>query len=414
MKLKSLILGSATAALAATGAQAADAIIIAEPEPVEYVRVCDVYGAGFFYIPGTETCLRIGGEIRYQVGTAGHSDIAVTRNPISAGPSHLHGHKGLANDTWTSHSRARIYLDARSETELGLLRGYVRLDTGRTSGAPVTVDPTTSSIGLGTYLNHAWVSLGGFRAGWTDSAWFNAPNSGRANTSSHSDDLFYAGYHQTHLIQYNFSGSNGLFATISLEDDNQAGQNYVPNVVGAIGVNQGWGAAWLKVGYDEDRRGTHPFTGAAIVDSGWGATAGLHYNIPGAPGSSFRLLGFYADSDNTYNPMTGTGHARWDAAGTGSGAPLVGGPEWSIMASYHHQFNAKFGASLGVQYFNDFYFSGTDISTGLDGWAVEAVAVWTPVENFTVRGEVVYSDFDTFDGRDGDSLSGWVRFSRFF
>ncbi len=50
MNIKSLILGSAAALVGVSGAQAADAII-AEPEPVEYVRVCDAYGAGFFYIP---------------------------------------------------------------------------------------------------------------------------------------------------------------------------------------------------------------------------------------------------------------------------------------------------------------------------------------------------------------------------
>lgn len=33
----------------------------AEPEPVDYVRICDAYGSGFFYIPGTETCLRLRG-----------------------------------------------------------------------------------------------------------------------------------------------------------------------------------------------------------------------------------------------------------------------------------------------------------------------------------------------------------------
>ncbi|MDP3898577.1 MAG: porin [Mesorhizobium sp.] len=31
----------------------------------EYVKVCDVYGAGFFYIPGTETCLRISGSVTH-------------------------------------------------------------------------------------------------------------------------------------------------------------------------------------------------------------------------------------------------------------------------------------------------------------------------------------------------------------
>ncbi|MEP4753305.1 MAG: porin, partial [Nitratireductor sp.] len=54
MKIKSLLLGSAAALAAVSGARAADAVVIAEPEPVEYVRVCDAYGAGFFYIPGTE------------------------------------------------------------------------------------------------------------------------------------------------------------------------------------------------------------------------------------------------------------------------------------------------------------------------------------------------------------------------
>src|SRR5690606_9214412 len=38
-----------------------------EPEPMEYVRICDTYGTGYFYIPGTETCLKIGGYLRYQM-----------------------------------------------------------------------------------------------------------------------------------------------------------------------------------------------------------------------------------------------------------------------------------------------------------------------------------------------------------
>ena len=68
MNIKSLLLGSAAALVAVSGARAADAVVVAEPEPVEYVRVCDVYGAGFYYIPGTETCLRVGGYVRYDIG----------------------------------------------------------------------------------------------------------------------------------------------------------------------------------------------------------------------------------------------------------------------------------------------------------------------------------------------------------
>ncbi len=376
MNIKSLILGSATAALAATGAQAADAIVIAEPEPVEYVRVCDVYGAGFFYIPGTETCLRIGAEIRAQYGTADSDGFG-------------DNFYALADDRWTSHARIRLFVDARSETEFGLLRGYARIDSARTD---------LGAAGENTYLNHGWLSLGGFRAGWTDSAWVSVPQGGVAAGGSHSDTGFAYGYHQTHLIQYNFSGDNGFFATISAEfDDATAPANYTPDFVGVVGINQGWGAAWLKVGYDEDRDGL-----AATSEGGFGVTAGLHYNIPGAPGSSFRLLGFYADSDNTFNPLTGTGYAG------------LGGPEWSIMASYFHRFNAQFGASVAAQYFSDLYNPGTDVSSGIDGWALELNVLWTPVENFAVRGEVVYADFDAPVGVDSSSVSGFVRFSRFF
>ena len=68
MKLKSLLIGSAAVmAASATSAKAADAIVMAEPEPMEYVRICDVYGTGFFYIPGTETCMKIGGYYRFQL-----------------------------------------------------------------------------------------------------------------------------------------------------------------------------------------------------------------------------------------------------------------------------------------------------------------------------------------------------------
>jgi hypothetical protein len=34
---------------------------------VEYVRVCDAFGTGFFYIPGTETCLKINGRVRFEI-----------------------------------------------------------------------------------------------------------------------------------------------------------------------------------------------------------------------------------------------------------------------------------------------------------------------------------------------------------
>ena len=62
MKLKTLLLSSAAAFAVVGGAQAAD---LSVAEPVDYVKVCDAFGAGYWYIPGTDTCLKIGGLVSW-------------------------------------------------------------------------------------------------------------------------------------------------------------------------------------------------------------------------------------------------------------------------------------------------------------------------------------------------------------
>ena len=62
--VKSLILGSAAGLLAMGGAQAADLPVKAKA--VEYVKICSLYGAGFYYIPGTDTCIKLGGYLRVE------------------------------------------------------------------------------------------------------------------------------------------------------------------------------------------------------------------------------------------------------------------------------------------------------------------------------------------------------------
>jgi Porin subfamily len=61
-KGKSLLLGTAAALTLALGAQAADMPVKAKP--VQYVEICSLYGDGFYYIPGTDTCLKLGGYLR--------------------------------------------------------------------------------------------------------------------------------------------------------------------------------------------------------------------------------------------------------------------------------------------------------------------------------------------------------------
>lgn len=46
-------------------------------QPVDYVRICDLYGAGYYYVPGTDTCVHAeSGETRRE--TAGGTVIGQT------------------------------------------------------------------------------------------------------------------------------------------------------------------------------------------------------------------------------------------------------------------------------------------------------------------------------------------------
>ncbi|TGV48410.1 porin, partial [bacterium M00.F.Ca.ET.141.01.1.1] len=101
---KSLLLGSAAALIAVSGARAADAVTVAEPEPAEYVKICDVYGAGYFYIPGTETCLRIGGYVRYDIGVGDVGSFDGARSgDVKTGKDQgtFQKHARLSLKTWT-------------------------------------------------------------------------------------------------------------------------------------------------------------------------------------------------------------------------------------------------------------------------------------------------------------------------
>jgi hypothetical protein len=375
MNIKSLILGSATAALAATGAQAADAIVFAEPEPVEYVRVCDVYGAGFFYIPGTETCLRVSGYVYHQFGATSWNDIGDTAS--------WSGTTGTRSDSFTSRTRGRVNFDARSETQYGTLRSYVRFQSDMTENGHNAAN--TSSDGSAV-VDQAWLSLGGFLVGYTNSAFYTSNLVGSLTTGTgFADDTVAYSDHQRQMIQYNFKGSNGFFGVVSIENDPDDGSNYMPDLVGKIGVQQGWGAAWLTVGVDEESW----WTG----DTEFAVKAGLHYNIPGMRGSAFRLVGHYNSDANSYQQ------------GGNQAASLRWSSEWSVYAGYNHQFNPQVAAWIGGAYYND-----VEYVSGWDGFHVETGLTWTPVKDFQIRAEAVYAKMDPRDG----TLSGFLRFTRSF
>ncbi|BCH25926.1 porin [Mesorhizobium sp. L-8-10] len=406
MTIKSLLLGSAAALVAVTGARAADAVVVAEPEPVEYVRVCDTYGAGFFYIPGTETCLRISGYVRYQIGSENYTGGVIdpdTGEVSGSTPDFLTYGAYPNQEGWLKQTRARVNFDARSETEWGLLRGYIRFQASW--GDPFVLDDFGGLTGSNPFADgpvvtdQAYLDLGGFRAGYTESAWVESQKAGLAVYGSHSWGSMSYGDAQRHQMGYSFGSAEGFALTISLEDDALEGRGYVPDVVGVASYNQSWGAVWAKLGWEDDITGTLDIPGAEH-ESGWGAQVGMQWNIPNAPGSSLRLLGFYANSDTRFGVVSPI------LAITGGN----GGAEWSILGSYYHQFTDKFGASVGAQYFNNFYAGGSDETLDLSGYEAEIALAWTPVTNFEIRTEVYYDKIEDLDG----SVSGFLRFTRDF
>ncbi|WP_187970292.1 porin [Aquibium microcysteis] len=372
MNIKSLLLGSAAALVAVTGARAADAVVIAEPEPVEYVRVCDAYGAGFFYIPGTETCLKFDGYVRMQVNASGGDEVY----DADPGPGVTLDRRDIA-EGWRFNTRARLNVDARSDTEWGTLRGYMRIQADAVSN-------TDAAYGM----DQAIVQLGGFYVGYTESAWaapWGLPGIARFGIL-HTDNGGAYAYQQRQQIGYTFSGGNGVFGSIVLEDDTIAdvgGEGYMPDVVGVLGISQGWGGVWGKAAYDES-------------NDEWAGMIGMQYNIPNMAGSNIRAGVFYASGTNAYAlsmPVSGA-----------AGANAV---EWSVAGSYNHKFNAQWSGTVGGQYFEAF--------NGNNAWMVQGAVVWAPVTNFEVRLEGSYADEDNVLNRgDGDAWNGFLRFTRYF
>ncbi|MBO6719227.1 MAG: porin [Rhizobiaceae bacterium] len=330
MKLKSLLIGSAAVMAVSTGtAKAADAIVMAEPEPMEYVRICDVYGTGFFYIPGTETCMHINGYYRFEIR--------------------------IDPNGWNWFSRFQLNVDVRSETEWGTLRGYAegRFDygvgpyVGIVAGAPAVITGYNTT----SYLNQGFIEIitgsGTLRMGKSDTPY--------ARFLGYGGDAVFDGtygYRNGNEISYTFRGSNGFSAIIALIDDGDG--DFMPDVEGGINFAQGWGSFGVIAGYDESL-------------AQWGAKAVLRWRAAnGSVSGSFQVL---------YSGGAAAGPYQIGDPGGAAGnvAP------WSILAHVKGQFTATTAAFLQAQWFSNT--GGFEIVGGLD---------LRPVTDFRIRPEIRY------------------------
>jgi len=146
-----LLVTSATIGIETTLAKAAD-VTLPEAEPVEYVRVCDAYGEGYFYIPGTDTCLKLGGFVYAQA--KGGDDV------------YARSRKDRDMKTWRDEVRAHLLVATASETELGTLKTHIELRSDFDDGS----DASSSELRFG------YIDLGGLHIGVDDTTHMTIKN----------------------------------------------------------------------------------------------------------------------------------------------------------------------------------------------------------------------------------------------
>ncbi|MBN9550801.1 MAG: porin [Alphaproteobacteria bacterium] len=368
MNIKSLLLGSAAALIAVSGARAADAVTVAEPEPAEYVKICDVYGAGYFYIPGTETCLRIGGYIRYDagVGDVGSLDGARATDVRD----------GTEQSTWLKNTRFTLKTWTGQETELGTLKTYTetRFNFGNTKNSgiasynPYTETYNTGAFNKGVTLNFAWIQLGGLRIG-KDETPYDQFIGYAGNVIQ--DTIIKYGIKDTNLISYYFDAGKGVSGFVSLEEGSGTTDtidSYVPHVVGGAKYKGDWGAITGVVAYNSN---WEEWSGKARLDIN--ATKEL---------TLFVMLGYGSDDNvakNFYKPWSGN---------------------FAVWGGGTYKFNDKTAFNTQISY------------TDAEDFAIAANIAYTIVPGYTITAEVDY--YDNFDKDNSDAIGGIVRFQRNF
>ncbi|CAM5774853.1 polymerase [Labrys miyagiensis] len=400
MTMKSLLLGAAAGIAAIGAAQAAD-LPMTKGEAVEYVKVCSTFGPGFFYIPGSDTCLKIGGEVRakyYAFGGTGY-----TRNDNRS-----------AFDT-----QGRIWFDARTQTDYGLLRSYFQINAdsnklkGRGGG-----DGSRNSFSI----DKAFIQFGGLTAGYAHS-FFGFYDNDYGDTL---EAAYYAEGNTVNLLAYTAQFGGGFSATLSIEDGRDhrvyddswsravaPGGQQVPDIVGQLRYDADWGAVAVQAAGHQFR------TGEGFLPRkntyGWAAGGSAAIKIPAIDGW-FAVEGQYADGALDYLGAGNTFIAQSDYFSNNVNH-IDGGKGWSIVGELGGHITPQLQAVLVGSYIDTKYdgLFGNGGDFGLKEYTISANLTYTIVKGLKIAGEVAYTHgkLDNgvwYDDKDKprDNYSNWL------
>lgn len=398
MNFKTLLLGSAAAMLMAGGAQAADLTVA---EPVDYVKVCDAFGAGFFYSPGTDTCIKIGGYVKFGTSFGDRSDLG-TFNGV------------YPNSNWGNfYTEVSIQATASSVTEYGNLTGFIDMRAA-TSNSPgntgQTVDQYINNATKSAYVDSAYLELGPLKAGYFTSLF----DFGRG----YNDTGMFGSDSTVDHIQLTYA-VNGFGLALSVEDQRDRGQlgfvgydsdfpladqidsSNIPDIVGAVTYASGIFSAKVAAAYVNNAieyTGTTAGVDYYDAKSGWAIGGGLEIALDNfSAGDRFFVSAAYGDNANSYTGIAGgTSVAGYAGVDFNSVAAVAPGSSWSALASYKHVWTPNVWSSLSGGYAN---YDGSNFNEGLniDAWRVGFTTAYTPVKGLDIVGDVFYTDVNVDD-----------------
>jgi len=365
------------------------------------VKICSLYGAGFYYIPGTDICLKIGGWTRFEYAYGSNGSFAW-------GPFNSNANNRNTNNS-VFRARGYITADARSQTAYGTVRSYI------------AVGLSENDIGLNTAANtfsanRAFIQWAGFTFGRATSFFdfYNVPATSYWGAFPASD----MGDPGWMVAAYTAQFGGGFSATISAEERRMtniiglssvnpgvagtgtpasviaspvsglptgaSGAGYgglqSPDIVANLRIDQAWGSAQLMGALHQVNAtyyGTGAFSGtgtlAGITNPGsghpgdkWGYAvgAGIKLNAPMiGPGDYFQAQVNFAEGASRY--VFATPNSNWlyanggtmamgllsdgvyggtVAAGTATGVELT--KTWGFNAAYEHFWNQQWKTSV--------------------------------------------------------------------
>ena len=433
----SLIAG---AAVAATSAAAAD-LPSGKASPVKYVQICDAYGSGFFTVPGSDTCTRIGGAARFETQyTPGRNIYSIATGALTQSAS--------LQDTNGFEARGIIYVDSRTPTQLGDARTYVRIRAANTSGDRsqsaannfATSYPANSASKTGITLERAYVTWGGFTFGNMSSEWAGLWPSG-SFVGGAAD--FTAGWtNGVKGLAYTKKFGGGWTANVSLQDRSDTGPNagaYTPtgltvpaqvsntsvmtpstgiDLIGVIRNEGAWGGAEFNVMTGNNSVGTYNSLGVQTGNqsyTSWAVNSTVQINLPMiAAGDAFYVnVGYgvgangYAGAPDTVSTLVTDSTNRRVLGGiliapsdlsvtSSSGGVNTWGQEKVLQSTalFTHYWTSQWRThvSLASSTYTTPTASGaanTQLGT-VKIWATKAFVVYSPVKDFDIGVEVGY------------------------